>query len=81
MKQEISVEEAILDLREIFGMNKETKSLQDDNWFMISKTEFERHEVIRKLQEYFSDKMLPVGWGCVIDNITLFWTIFEFKKI
>lgn len=55
MKQEISVEKAIRDLREIFGLNKETKSLQDDNWFMIIKTEFERYDVISKLQEYFSD--------------------------
>lgn len=81
MKQEISVEKAIRDLREIFGLNKETKSLQNDNWFMIIKTEFERYEVISKLQEYFEDKVLPVGWGCVIDNITLLWTKFEFKRI
>ena len=81
MKQEISVEEAIRDLREIFGLNQETKSMQKDNWFMIIKTEFERYEVISKLQEYFEDKVLPVGWGCAIDNITLLWTKFEFKRI
>ena len=81
MKQEISVEKDIRDLREIFGLNKETKSLQDGNWFMIIKTEFERYEVISKLQEYFEDKMLPVGWGCAIDSMTLLWTKFEFKRI
>lgn len=80
-KKEVSVENAIIDLREIFGLNQETKSRQKDNWFMIAKTEFERYEVISKLQEYFKDKVLPAGWGCVIGNITLFWTEFELKKI
>lgn len=80
-KTEVSVEDAIIDLREIFGLNQETKSMQEDNWFMIIKTEFERYEVISKLQEYFKDKVLPVGWGCAIDSITLVWTKFEFKRI
>ena len=48
---------------------------------MIIKTEFERYEVISKLQEYFEDKVLPAGWGCAIDSITLLWTKFEFKRI
>lgn len=80
-KTEVSVEKAIIDLREIFGLNRETKSLQEDNWFMIIKTEFDRYEVISKLLEYFEDKVLPAGWGCAIDSITLLWTTFEFKKI
>lgn len=80
-KTEVSVDDAIIDLREIFGLNKETKSMQKDNWFMIIKTEFERYEVISKLQEYFKDKVLPAGWGCFIDGITLLWTKFEFEKI
>ena len=80
-KTEVSVENAIIDLREIFGLNQETKSMQKDNWFMIIKTEFERYEVISKLQEYFKDKELPIGWSCVIDSITLLWTKFEFKRI
>lgn len=80
-KTEVSVEDAIIDLREIFGLNQESKSMQEDNWFMIIKTEFERYEVIGKLQEYFKDKVLPAGWGCVIDSITLLWTKFELKRI
>lgn len=62
-KTEVSVEDAIIDIREIFGLNRETKSMQKDNRFMIIKTEFERHEVISKLHEYFEDKVLPAGWG------------------
>jgi len=34
-KTEVSVEKAIIDLREIFGLNQETKSMQEDNWFML----------------------------------------------
>ena len=80
-KTRVSVEKAIFDLREIFGLNRETKSMQKDNWFMIIKTEFERDEVISKLQEYFEDKVLPVAWECAIDNsITLLWTRFEFRR-
>lgn len=80
-KKEVSVENAIIDLREIFGLNRETTSMQKDNWFMIVKTEFERYEVISKLQKYFEDKVLPAGWCCAIDGITLLWTKFEFKRI
>lgn len=81
-KQEISVEKAIQDLHNLFKLDKEgSKSIRDDKTFMIIKTEFDRFEVIKKLQDYFKDKMLPAGWECAIDNITLLWTTFELKQL
>jgi len=81
-KQEISVEKAIQDLHNLFGLDKEgSKSIRDDKTFMIIKNEFNRFEVIKKLQDYFKDKMLSAGWGCAIDNITLLWTTFELKQL
>lgn len=81
-KQEISVEKAIQDLHNLFELDKkESKSIRDDKTFMIIKTEFNRFEVIKKLLDYFKDKMLPVGWGCEIESITLLWTTFELKQL
>jgi len=82
MKTEITVEQAISDLRELFGLdNPESGSIQTDNTFMIIKTEYERFQVIDMLTKYFNDKMLPPGWGCKIDNITLLWTSFSFIQL
>lgn len=82
MKQEVTVEQAIKDLRVLFGLDKEgTRSIQNDKRFMIIKTEYERYEVIEMLQEYFADKALPDGWGCSIDALTLLWTGFGFIKL
>lgn len=81
VKQVVTVEQAIKDLRELFELDKEgTKSIQTDKSFMITKTEYDRNTVLMMLQGYFFNKTLPDGWGCKIDAITLLWTGFEFIK-
>lgn len=82
MKQTITIEQAIKDIRDIFGLDKkDTASRQIGNTFMIIKTEYTRFEVIDKLREYFKDKKLADGFGCCVDGITFVWTMFEFKRL
>ena len=81
-KREITPEEAIRDIRELFGLDKEgTQSRESEGHFFIVKTEYERDEVIIKLHDYFSDKVFIPGWCIKIDSFTLVWTTFQVMKI
>ncbi len=70
--------EVISDLKELFELNKENDfgSSESDNKFMIDKRQFNRFEVLEKLQNYFSDKTIDGGY-LKVDNITFVHTTFE----
>lgn len=88
-KQEITKEQAIKDLIEIFDIkegefiNQEEQvlSYETEGKFGISKQLMGRYTVIDKLQEYFKDKVFENGFGLVVSPITLVFTTFEIKKI
>ena len=77
----ISIEQAKKDLIKIFELNKNNKSAsyQNENKFFIDKREFERFQVIEKLKNYFSDKVLVEGY-LQVGQITFVFTDFEFKS-
>lgn len=75
--QKISKQEAINAIIDMFNL-KESElskhSVKDDKaTFLIDKREFERFEVIDKLQEYFADKSIIDG-QCSIGNLTILYT-------
>ena len=82
MSKKISRQEAVLALKELFDYegHKESKQVivvehDDKTTFMIDKRYLEMYEVIHKLQDFFSDKVIDKG-QCRIENITLVWTTF-----
>lgn len=75
--QKITKQDAINAIIDIFKL-KESElskySVKDDNAsFLIDKREFERFEVIDKLQEFFADKNIIDG-QCRIDSLTFLYT-------
>ena len=75
--QKITKQDAINAIIDIFKL-KESElskySVKEDNAsFLIDKREFERFEVIDKLQEFFSDKSIIDG-QCRIDSLTFLYT-------
>ncbi len=87
MKQEITKEKAIEELKELFNIpdeqTKETwmNGYETDGRFGINKLYMERFYVIEKLHEYFKDKMFEKGLGLVVGSITFIYTNFEIKEI
>ena len=49
--------------------------------FCFDKREFARTKVIEVLQRYFSDKCLPSGDGCVIEGITIIFTVVKIGNL
>lgn len=86
-KQIISKEKAIKDLKNIFNIPNEqdnkswVNGYETDGRFGINKQFMERHPVINKLMEYFSDKMFLEGLGLEVGSITMIYTTFEIKEI
>lgn len=80
MKSIISREKAINDIREIFYIG-ENRSAENNGRFIISKLDYERFDVMMKLCEYFSDKVLEKDYKCVVSPITMLYTIFEIRKL
>ena len=78
-KQVVKREQTIEDLKKLFEINENTKSRvnEENGSFFIDKGEFERDEVISKLEEYFSDKVLETPLACKIHPMTLVFTAFE----
>lgn len=78
-KQVVKREQAIEDLKKLFEISENTKSRinEENGSFFIDKGEFERDEVISKLEEYFSDKVLETLLACRIHPMTLVFTAFE----
>lgn len=81
MKAKVSREEAISTFRKMFNIgDEESKSMEASGRFLVIKTEFERYEVIDKLQEWFSANNID---GCYVEisPITLLYTGFDIKSI
>ena len=74
----IPITEVVTDLRELFELNKEHEfgSRNNNNKFFIDKRQFERFEVINKLQNYFRDKVIDGGY-LKLGSITFVYTDFE----
>ena len=80
----LTKQETVEALKELFDYknNKESKNVlvvekkeEDSTTFMVNKQHMERFEVIGKLQEFFTDKVID-GGQCRIDNITFVFTVF-----
>lgn len=80
----LTKQETVEALKELFDYekNKESKKVlvSEDKeecrtTFMVDKQYMERFEVIGKLMEFFTDKVIDEG-QCRVDNITFIYTIF-----
>ena len=69
--QKITKQDAINAIIDIFKLKYSVK--EDNASFLIDKREFERFEVIDKLQEFFADKSIIDG-QCRIDSLTFLYT-------
>lgn len=75
--EEVTKEIVIKELRDLFGINEISKSKEIDGKFSISKSEFERGEVISNLIDYFDGNQRVKKWKCEISPITLVFTTFK----
>lgn len=82
--EKLTKQETVEALKELFDYknNKESKNVlvvenkeEGRTTFMVNKQYMERLEVISKLQEFFSDKVIDNG-QCRVDNITFVFTAF-----
>lgn len=78
-KKRITVEQAMAEMIELFDarefdQREEGENFHADLALFIDKRKASREQVIGSLQQYFSDKVLPKGYGCRIEGITLLWT-------
>lgn len=81
MKQKISKEQVIKDLRGLFApISENSRTKFGDKSFLIDKIDYERYDVIAKLQDYFSDKVID-GGAIKISPITLRFTVLEVADI
>lgn len=80
----LTKQETVEALEELFDYknNKESKNVlvvenkeEGRTTFMVNKQYMERFEVIGKLMEFFTDKVIDKG-QCRVDNITFVYTIF-----
>lgn len=81
-KQSVTKEQAIKDLTELFEINDNKKSRvnEENGSFFIDKREFEREEVLGKLENYFDTRVLEDHYRCEIAPMTLVFTAFQIKK-
>lgn len=81
-KQTVTREQVIKDLVELFGINENTKSRvnKENGSFFIDKGEFEREDVLEKLETYFESRVLENHYRCEISPMTLVFTAFQIKK-
>jgi len=82
-RREVTKEQAIEELRELFGITEEfepTKAMEKDGRFHVNKQYMERFLVIEKLQEYFSINMFVPNYYLEVDSITFVTTAFEIKE-
>ena len=70
---DVTCDEAISDLKTIFGVD------EDNGKFSIDKKVFDIFEVEEKLKEYFSDRKLSDGF-CIISVNAKLYTKFEIVK-
>lgn len=81
MKQKVSIETAIKDIKELFNITDSSLSkVSESGCFMIDKREYERFDIIDKLQSYFKNRYLD-GGQCRIEPITLLWTVFYIEPL
>jgi hypothetical protein len=80
MKTKVSIDNVILDLKTEFQISEQPTELNasflSGRKFNIDKRKFERGDVIEKLQNYFSDKVIDGGY-LKVGNITFVFTDFE----
>lgn len=81
----ITKQEAVEALKELFDYknNKDNKNVMvsekdGTTTFMVNKSFLERYEVVGKLQDFFSDKVID-GGQCRVDSITFVWTMFKIE--
>lgn len=89
MKKKITLQEAFDGIKGLFdlvpfGQHEGHKSFytqKEDGTatFFFDKNQYWRDEVINRLAEYFSDKVID-GGQCRIDSITLVWTTVHLEK-
>ena len=75
----VTKEQVINDLKKEFNITDGSLSKYSDGTFFIDKREFQRFEIIEKLQMYFADKVIING-QCRVDNITLLYTEFYIEN-
>ena len=80
MKQQVSINKVISDLKSLFKIGESTEfaSTESEGKFMIDKRVFERFQILSMLQDYFSDKVI-IGGYLIVDSITFVFTTFEVK--
>lgn len=47
--------------------------------FLFNKKQYERYEVVERIEKYFEDKNIVDGM-CIIDPMTIVWTIVRLHK-
>ncbi len=79
----ITRDKAITDLRELFSISEGNvlNGYENNGNFGINKQFLERGEVMRKLQNYFVNKVFEKGLGLVVGDITVVYTTLEIKEI
>lgn len=76
-KKKIQIVNVVNDLKLLFNTESNDLGTTESNGkFYIQKRQFDRFEVIAKLQDYFSDKFIDGGY-CSVGNITMVFTTFE----
>lgn len=90
--EKVTIEQAKNDLIEIFGAvsaEEFRKRREHLSWyfehrdgvnFFIDKNVTERGEVLEKLQKYFEERVIEVGY-CTVSPITFVWTSFVLRKV
>ena len=84
MKTKTEISKVIEDLKILFDIkefkpSKKNASYETDGKFYIDKRVCERFQVIDKLKEYFTDKIIDGGY-LEVDGITFVFTTFEVKE-
>ena len=83
MREKITKEQAIDDLRKLFNTTsfedrKYGRSFNDEGDFFIDRKECGFYSVLQKLMEYFSDKVITDGI-CRVEATSIRWTMFHIK--
>lgn len=79
-KTKITKEEAVLQMKHLFGYENDDsrRVMVSENGgvttFMVNKEYMTRLDVVSRLRDFFSDKVIDGGL-CRIDNMTLVYTI------
>lgn len=78
MKKKVTVEQAVNDLRKLFGVTDKGFSSVVNGTFFIDRRQFEESDVLFELQGYFCTREIEDGFWKVVGQ-TMNYTIFEIK--